>query len=162
MRDRMYDELALERSIKRGFGVDVDSNHVIVFKVPVGRSIYATLFLTAKKQLILYIEGQSKLTLGDVKKLVSRMGLKSEQYFPPKNNPDYFNEVGREKFHAVFPGRKNIGKDDIRFYRLLASYNPALVQINEVKDGHIYQFDSDATTNWRVATKFAYKRIKTS
>ena len=158
----MYDELALERSIKDYFGVDADIRHVVVFNVPVGRTTYASLFLTSKKQLLLSIAGQSRLNLGDIKKLVSRMGLKAEQYFPPKNRPDYFNEVGREKFHDVFPGRKNVTDEDLHFYRLLAPYNPALIQISEVKDGTVYQYDSDSTSNWRVAAKFAYRRIKTS
>ncbi len=158
----MYDELALERSIKGYFGVDIDISHVIVYKVPVSPTASATLFLTTKKQLLLHISGQSKLLLGDVKKLVSRIGLKAELYFPPHGHPDYFNEVGRNKFHEVFPGRKNIVDSDINFYRLLASYNPALALISEVKEGVIYQFDSDATSKWRVATKFAYRRIRTS
>lgn len=162
MRDRMYDELALERGIKEYFGVDTDIRHVIAYRVPVSRTAYATLFLTTKKQLYLYVSGESKLLFGDVKKIVSRMGLKSELYFPPKSRPDYFDEIGRSKFYNVFPGRKNISDSDINFYRQLAPYNPALVLISEVKDGHVYQFDSDSASSWRVATKFAYRRIKTS
>lgn len=162
MRDRMYDELALERSIKEYFGVDLDIRHVIVFKVPISHTAWATLFLTSKKQLFLHISGETKLLFGDVKKIVARMGLKHDIFIPPKSRPDYFDEVGREKFHAVFPGRKNINDSDINFYRQLAPYNPALVLISEIKDGHVYQFDSDSTTGWRVATKFAYRRIKTS
>jgi hypothetical protein len=162
MRDRMYDELALERSIKQYFGVDIDISHVIVYKVPVSHTANATLFLTTKKQLLLHISGQSKLLLGDVKKLVSRMGLKSELFFPPQGSPNYFNEIGQSKFHEVFPGRKNIVDSDIHFYRLLAPYNPGLVLISEVKDGVVYQFDSDAKSNWRMSTKFSYRRIRTS
>ncbi len=162
MRDRMYDELALERSIKQYFGVDIDISHVIVFKIPVSRTAVATLFLTTEKQLLMHISGQSKFLFGDVKKLVSRMGLKAELYFPPQGRPEYFNEVGNAKFHDVFPGRKNIIDDDIMFYRQLAPYNPALILISEVKDGHIYQYDSDAISDWRVAAKFAYRRLKTS
>ncbi len=162
MRDRMYDELALERSIKQYFGVDIDISHVIVYKVPVSRTASATLFLTTKKQLLLHISGQSKLLLVDVKKLVSRMGLKADVYFPPQGRPNYFDEIGINKFHEVFPGRKNITESDINFYRLLAPYNPALILISEVKDGNIYQFDSDSTSDWRQAVKFAYRRIRTS
>jgi hypothetical protein len=158
----MYDELALERSIKQYFGVDIDISHVIIYKAPVSHTATATLFLTTKKQLLLHISGQSKLLLGDVKKLVSRMGLKAEQFFPPKGRPNYFNEVGQSKFNEVFPGRKNVVDLDIHFYRLLAPYNPALILISEVKEGVVYQFDSDSTSNWRVAVKFAYRRIKTS
>jgi len=43
-----------------------------------------------------------------------------------------------------------------------APYNPALMLISEVKGSNVYQYDSDATSKWRVATKFAYRRIKTS
>jgi hypothetical protein len=163
MRNKMmYDELALERSIKEQFGVDGDMNHIIVYRVPVSPIADATLFLTSKKQLFLFISGQSKLLFGDIKKIISRMGLRAETYFPPKGRPDYFNQVGRTKFYDVFPGRKNISDEELIYYRTLAPYNPALVLIDEIKDGHVYQYDSDSTTGWRVATRFAYRRMKTS
>lgn len=158
----MYDELALERAIKDGFGVDVDVSQTIVFRVPVSRSAEATLFLTGKKQLYLYITGQSKLILSDIKKIITRMGLRSELFIPPKGRPQYFDEAARSKFTEVFPGRKHINDDDLIFYRTLVPYNPALVLIKEVKNGEVYRFDSDSTTNWRVASKFAYRRIRTS
>lgn len=162
MSDKLYGELALERVIKESFGIDADVRQAIVFRVPVGHTAEATLFLTSKKQLYLYITGKSKLLLGDIKKIISHMGLKPELYIPPRGRPNYFDEVGRSKFHVVFPGRKHISDEDIIFYRTLAPYNPALVLISEVKDGMVYQFDSDANTNWRMAAKFAYRRIKTS
>lgn len=158
----MYDELALERSIRERFGVDIDVRQTIVAHSPVSHTAEATLFLTTKKQLYLYITGQSKLLLSDVKKLVSRMGLKAELYLPPKGRPQYFDEIGRSKFHEVFPGRSHVSSDDIIFYRTLAPYNPALVLISEIKNGEVYQFDTDATSNWRLSAKFAYRRIRTS
>ena len=39
------------------------------------------MFLTKKKQLYAYVNGQSKLVLGDVKKIVSRMGLKGRAIY---------------------------------------------------------------------------------
>ena len=90
------------------------------------------------------------------------MDLKAELFIPPKGRPQYFDEVGRSKFREVFPGRKHISDEDLIFYRTLVPYNPALVLISEVKNGHVYQFDSDSNTKWRVAAKFAYRRIKTS
>ena len=162
MSNKMYDELALESAVRDKFGVDVDVRQIIVFRVSVSQTTEATLFLTTKKQLYLYIKGQSKILLGDVKKIVTRMGLKAELYLPPKGRPQYFNEIGRDKFCEVFPGRSHINNGDIAFYKTLALYNPALVLISEVKDGHVYQFDSDARTKWRPTAKFAYRRIKTS
>jgi hypothetical protein len=162
MTDRMYEELALERLIKEKFGINLDLYQPIIFKVPVSRTGEGTLFLTTKKQLYLVVTGQSKFLLGDIKKIVSRMGLKAETYFPPKGRPHYFDEVGRQKFHDVFPGRSHVTSEDIIFYRTIAPYNPALIAISEVKDGHIYQYDVDASGSWRTATKFTYRRIRTS
>ena len=162
MSDKMYDEIAMERAIKDYFGVDVDIRQAITYKMPISPTAEATLFLTSKKQLYVYISGKSKLVLGDIKKIVSKMGLKADTYIPPKGRPQYFDEVGQKKFHEVFPGRKNINAEDIIFYRTLTPYNPALVLISEVKDGHVYQYDSDSNTSWRVAVKFSYRRIRTS
>lgn len=162
MGEKMYDELALERAIKGSFGVDPDVRQVIAFKVPVSHTAEATLFLTSKKQLYLYVTGNSKLLLCDIKKIVTHMGLRAELYIPPKSRPFYFDEVGRSKFHEVFPGRSNISSDDIMFYKTLAPYNPALILVNEVKNGVVYRFDVDSNTGWRPVVKFTYRRIKTS
>lgn len=162
MSDEIYDDMALERIAKDRFGVDIDVSQMIVRQVEVSRTTTATVFLTKKKQLFVYVSGHSKLLLGDVKKIIARMGLKAEVYFPPKGQPDYFDAIGREKFRQIFPGRGHINDEDIIFYRTLAPYNPALILIGEVKNGEIYKYDSDARGGWRVAAKFAYRRIKTS
>ena len=158
----IYDDYALEQAAKVQFGLDVDVDKVIVRQMPVSRTTQATVFLSKKKQLYAYIDGQSKLTLGDVKKIVSRMSLKAEMYMPPKGRPNYFDDVGRDHVRAVFPGKMIITENDLIYYRTLAPYNPALVQIHEVLGGEIRQYDTDASGDWRTAVKFAYRRIKTS
>lgn len=158
----VYDDMALEQIAKSRFGMSLDIDHVIVRGVPVSRVAQATLFLTTKKQLLLYVTGNSKLLLSDIKRIVGRMGLVAELYIPPKGRPNYFDEVGTSKFKDVFPGRSNPSKADLQYYRTLAPYNPALVQIAEIKNGEIKQFDTDASGQWRVTAKFAYRRIKTS
>lgn len=162
MNESIYDDLALEQIAKKQFGLNIDIDQVIVRQVPVSRTAVATVFLTSKKQLYAYVSAQSNLTLGDVKKILVRMGLKAELFVPPKGRPNYFDDIGREHVKAVFPGRSHITPNDLIYYRTLAPYNPALVQIHEIPDGHIRQFDTDAHDNWRVAAKFAYRRIKTS
>ena len=102
------------------------------------------------------------MTLGDVKKLVLRMGMRAEMFFPPKGQPHYFDDIATDKFRAVFPGLKIVSSDDLTYYRTLAPYNPALVLISEVKNGEIYQFDPDARGEWRVGARFHYRRIRTS
>ena len=162
MRDEIYDDLTLERVAKSRFGADIEVAQVIARDISVSRTATATVFLTKKKQLMAYIQADSRLVLGDMKKIVTRMGLKAELYFPPKGQPDYFDMIGREKFREVFPGRDHIGADDIIFYRTLAPYNPALVLVSEIKNGEIYKYDSDTRGNWRVSAKFTYRRIRTS
>lgn len=158
----LYDDVALERMVRELFGLSVDIDTVILRRADVSRSAVATVFLTQKKQLLLFIEAQSTMLLADVKKIVSRMGLKAELYVPPKGQPHYFDDIGRMKFCDVFPGRTTVTDEDIVFYKTLAPYNPALVMISEVKNGEIYQFDADARDGWRVGARFAYRRIRTS
>jgi hypothetical protein len=162
MNDQVYDDFALEKLIKEQFGVVADLDSVIGRHFPVSRTAEATLFLTKKKQLFLYVTSQSKLLLSDIQKIVSRVGLKAELYMPPKGRPDYFDEIGTEKFREIFPGRTHINKQDIAFYKTLAPYTPALVLISEIKGSTVYQYDSDNTGGWRPHAKFAYRRIKTS
>lgn len=158
----MYDDVALERHLKEHFGVTVEVDSVIARHFPVGRSVDATLFLSDKKQLYLYVDGEARLSLSDVKKVVSRVGLHAEMYMPPKGQPRYFEEIGTRKFNEIFPGRKVVTDEDIAFYKTLAPYSPALVLIREVKNGVIYQYDSDAMGGWRPHAKFSYRRIMTS
>lgn len=162
MTDEIYSDVTLERVCKDRFGMDVDIAKVILRDVEVSRTTTATVFLTKKKQLLVYVHGQSRLLLSDVKKIITRMGLKAEMYMPPKGQPNYFDDIGREKFRQVFPGRGVASDEDILFYRTLAPYNPALVLISEVKNGEIYCYNSDSHGGWRVAARFAYRRIKTS
>ena len=162
MNPAVYDDVALERIVKEKFGMPIDISKVILRKIDVSRTAQATVLLTRKKQLLLYVEASSPLLLADVKKIVSRMGMKAEMYMPPRGQPHYFEDIGRAKFRDVFPGRSTITDEDIIFYKTLAPYNPALVLISEVKSGEIYQFDADATSGWRLAAKFAYRRIRTS
>ncbi len=162
MNDSIYDDLALERQAKELFGLQLEVDQVILRDANVGNSAKATVYLTKKKQLVCYIYGPARLLLGDVKKIATRMGLKVEMFVPPKGQPVYFDLIGRAKFHEVFPGRNVVNESDLTYYRTLAPYCPALLLVNEVKDGHIYQADSDAHSGWRVGVKFAYRRIKTS
>lgn len=158
----MYDEIALERMSRDKFGFNTDVQSIILPRADVSRTATATVFLTKKKQLVAYIEANSPMTLGDVKKLVLRMGMRAEMFFPPKGQPNYFDDIATEKFRNVFPGMRVVSSDDLTYYRTLAPYNPALVLISEVKNGEIYQFDADARTGWRLGAKFHYRRIRTS
>lgn len=162
MNEQIYDDVALERQLRDRFGINVEVDSMVARRFPVGRSVEASLFLSNRKQLYLYIYGESPLLLSDVKKLVAKAGLVAEGYLPPAGRPNYFDEVGEKKFNEVFPGRKSIGAEDLIFYKTLAPYSPALVLIREVKNGTVYQYDSDSRDGWRPFTKFSYRRIAAS
>ena len=158
----MYEDLEIEELIKDRFGLRLETKKVLVRGAPVSHTSEATVVLSTKNQLYALIQGQSRMTLGEVKKIIKRMGLVPELYLPPKGEPDYFNRVAREHFKKIFPGRSYISGDDLMYYQTLAIYQPALVQISEVVKGKIYQFDTDSASSWRLATEFSYRRIRTS
>jgi len=161
MNSEIYDDIALEELAREQFGKQLDIKQVIVRNVPTSHTTKASVFLTTKNQLFTLIDGRAPLTLGDVRKIIRRMGMTADAYLPPKHEPQYFEKVAQEKFRDVFPGRNAVSDQDLLFYRLLAPYNPALVRIAGVDAGVIRQFDSADSSNWRVVAKFAYKRIKT-
>lgn len=162
MNNPIFEDAHLEKTLQAHFGLNVSVDTVIARDFPVSRTDMATLFLNEKKQLYLFVQGQSRLLLGDIRKIVSRVGLQAELYVPPKGRPHYFDEVATEKFKAVFPGRSHVTGDDLAYYKTLAPYNPALVLIREVKNGEVLRFDADAAGGWRIQSKFTYRRIKTS
>lgn len=162
MNDDIYDDMALEQKAKQLFGFSCDIDNVIARAIPVSPTSHATVFLTTKKQLMVFIDGQSRFTFAEVKKILNRMNLIPELFLPPKNQPHYFDDYGTERFIETFPGRAEPSAQDLIYYRTLAPYRPALVQLSEVKDGTIMKYDRDSANGWRVATKFAYRRIRTS
>ncbi len=161
MNTEIYDDVVLEQIAKERFGVTIDIDKVYVRNMPAGRSANASVFLSTKNKLFVIITGSAPLTLGDIRKIIIRMGMKAEAYCSPKNRTNYFDEIAVQKFKNVYPGRKDITDADLRFYRLMSPYNPALVSINEISHGVINQFDSNAENGWRPNTKAQYKLIKT-
>ncbi|WP_457915620.1 hypothetical protein [Candidatus Minimicrobia naudis] len=68
MNKATYDELALERIAKEKFGFPIDVQSIILWHADVSRTAKASVFLTNKKQLMMYLEATSPLILSDVKK----------------------------------------------------------------------------------------------
>lgn len=157
----MHDERALAALIDDQFGLTVKIQSVVLPMSDVSRTAQATVVLDATGELLAYITARAIMTLGDVKRLVRRMGLRPERFVPPKHQPNYFDDVATEKFQAVFPGMNVTSPDDLIYYRTLVPYNPALVVISEVNRGEIYQFDPDARGGYRVGARLHYKRSET-
>lgn len=161
MTEEIYSNTTIEKSILKVFRKKLDVKQVIVRDIPTSRTSQATLFVTENNQMYLYVVAEASMILDDVRKIIHRMGLEAEEFCPPAGDKGYFDAVGAEKFRNVFPGRTAASENDIRFYKLLAPYNPALVRIGAVKTGEIKQFEQDSG-QWRHAARFSYRKVTPS
>jgi hypothetical protein len=162
MNNEMYDDIALEKKIQQIFDVSLDVSETVSRSIPVSPTAHATVFITSRKQLFVYVDGQSRFLLKDVKTIISRMGLVAEMFFPPAGNKRYFDDYGADRYKEVFPNMPHPKDNDLMYYRTLAPYRPALVLIKKTKDGVIYQYDRDSKTSWRPVAEFEYRRINPS
>ena len=149
MQEEIYSDINLEKFLQAHFGVNFEIDRVVVRDLPVGRNAEAFVFISA----------EAKMLLGDVQKTLTKMGVRADKFIPPNGARNYFEDRAKVKFLEVFPGRVRIGEDDLRFYKTLVPYNPALVEISEVKNGEIKAFNADTRGNWRVAKRFSFKKI---
>lgn len=151
--------LTIENQITEAFGLHLELTEVIAYQIAVSRSAVMTVFLTPDEKLYALINVKNRAVLADIKKMLSLAGLVAERFIPPASRPDYFYQIGLEQFQQVYPGRQLVSEQDLAFYKTLAPYNPALVQIKQVKNGRIKTFDADIKGNWRVYCKFYYNKI---
>lgn len=159
MKDEIYSDINLEKFLKSHFGVNFEIHQVIGRDLPVGRTAEAFIFMTKKKRMYVFISAEAKLLLGDIKKILSSMNLRAEKFIPPNGIANYFEDQAKQKFLEVFPGRVHVSDDDLRFYKTLIPYNPALIEISEIKNGEIREFNPDSRGNWRVVKRFSFKKI---
>ena len=150
---------ALATDLESEFGFSAPIKRLVAWRMPVSRSAKATIFFNHKNQLFIHITTPARQTLGDVRKVLFQVGLIAYKYLPPAGRPDYFVEIASEYFNKTYPSRKIVSDNDLRYFKTLALYNPALVQIKNVKDGVIKCFDPDAKGEWRVFCKLTYSRL---
>ncbi|HVI69533.1 MAG TPA: hypothetical protein VM581_03675 [Magnetospirillaceae bacterium] len=160
MNEALLDDLAIEKTCKEQFDRTLDVADVIVRGMPAGVATRATLFVTTKGQVFLFVVSQSSLVLDDVRKIVHRMQCEAEVFVPPHGEQEYFERIGRAKFKVMFPGKHIVGEDDLRYYKNLAPYNPALILLSRVK-GEVRGFEVESKT-WRKAKDYTYSKIRTT
>lgn len=159
MNEQAYSDIDLEKFIRDHFLVDIEIDKVIARDLPVGRAAEVFIFMTKKKRVYAFVSAEAKLLLGDIQKLLRKVGLRTGKVLPPGGEKDYFNDRALVKFLEVFPGRAYASDDDLRFYKTLIPYNPGLVEIEEIIGGEIKEFSPDTRGKWRLAKRFSYKRI---
>lgn len=152
----------LQAIVSEQFSKKIVIRQVVLGNFEVGRTARAWIFLDDKKQAYLFVFAEARQTLGDVKKLTGRINVIASSYIPPRGDKSYFDDIGRKKFSEVFPGRPSISESDIVYYRTLAIYNPALIELKEIKNGEIKCFDATTPGNWRTVKRFSYIKVKTA
>lgn len=149
----------LEDLVLAEFQLDTPVDRVVAWQLPLSRSVFCHVFFNNKNQLFVYISSPSRQTLGDVQKLLYRLGVSAYQFLPPAGQKDYFREIASGHFAKTYPGRKIVSEQDLSYFKTLAPYNPALVQVKNVKNGVLNCFDPDAKGQWRVFCKLRYSRL---
>ncbi|MDO4902202.1 MAG: hypothetical protein Q4A21_01435 [bacterium] len=154
-----YSDKNLEEFIQKHFEVKLKFDEVLARDMAVSYSAEATIFRAEKGKLYAFISGESRLTLGDIQKFLSKMNIKSAKIFPPNGQKKYFSERARLQFLEIFPSRHHISDEELRYYKTRVPYNPALVEIAEIKDGELRCFNADSVGTWRTFKRISYKKI---
>lgn len=158
MNDEIFSDIEIEQAALRNFRQHIEIDSVIMREASVGGSTRATVFMSDRRRLYAYIESESGLLLADVKKIVSRMNLVAAEYLPPNDQAGYFDEIGKKEFIRVFPSRRPVSPGDIAYYRTLAPYSPALIEIARVKNGSVHAYDT-TLNKWVPTAAFSYSKI---
>lgn len=157
-----YSDKNLQDFIQKHFSVKLTIEEVIMREMPVSYSAEAFIFRSKNHKIYAFISGESRLTLGDISKTLSKMNLKPAEFFSPNGNENYFSDRAKIQFLEIFPARDHILEEELRYYKTRVQYNPALIEISEIKDGEIKCFNADSIGSWRVAKRLSYKNLKIS
>ncbi len=160
MNQHMFDDMELQKLIKHQFDIQLDIAEVITRAVPVGAAAQATVFKTGNGHVFIYIMSQSSLLLDDMRKIARAMQCEVAVTYPPHGDVDYFDRIAREKFKTLFPGKHITGEDDLRYYKNVAQYNPALFRLARIA-GEIRGLEPHTKT-WRKVRDYSYSVIKPS
>ena len=150
----------LQQVLTQQFAVKADIAEVVVADVPVGMAARATIFKTTNGQMLVYVESRSAQVLDDMQKTVRHMNCDIEHIYPPHGDAEYFTRIASDKFKAMFPGKRITGDDDLRYYKNITPYNPALLRVSKIK-GDIRGFD-EQTKLWRKVKDYSYSKITTT
>ena len=159
MENHAYSDKNLEEFLQKHFGVNFGIEEVVSRNLSVGYSAEATIFKSKKGRVYAFISLEARATLGDIQYILSKMNLKPAYFFPPSGFENYFYDRAKVQFLEVFPGRHDVKDEELRYYKKRVLYNPALVEISEIRDGEIRCFNADSIGSWRTAQKYSYKKI---
>lgn len=155
----LFTGLAIEQVANHKFDLDLNVEQIVAESLPLSRMATASLFFDQHKRLYVLIQSETSMLLSDVKKMLVKMGVLAAEYFPPQGERDFFDVIATKHFQKVFPGRPVTSDSDLAYYRTLAPYNPALIEVAAVKNSTIYGYDPDSADQWRAVCHLSYRKI---
>jgi hypothetical protein len=158
MNDDIYTDIAIEESITKEFLIKLDIDRMFARGIKTAANAEASVFKAKGGAVYAYITGPEKQTAGEVHKMAHAIGLEYSEMVPPAGVEDYFVAQATRRFKEVYPGRRDINDEDLRYYKTLVPYPIALLKVTKIK-GEIRAFDPESQS-WKVVKQMSYSQIK--
>lgn len=159
MDSNFFTDLAITETIRERFAKKIEITRMLVRDIQVGPVAHASVFRVKGGNVYILIRGSNEMTLGEIIRIVRNMGAEVDDFVPPSGVENYFDDKALEKYKAVFPGKPLGGSEELRYYRTLVPYTPALVRVARIR-GELREYEPEAR-RWNVVKRLSYNKIDT-
>lgn len=154
-----FTDLAITETIREQFAKKIEITRMLVRDVQVGPVAHASVFRAKGGGAYVLIRTSNPMTLGDVTKIMRNMGIEVDNYLPPAGVENYFNDNAIRKYKEVFPGKRiQNDAEELRYYRTLVPYSPALVRIARI-GGELREYEPESR-RWNVIKRLTYSQVR--
>lgn len=158
MNPDFFTDLAITETIREQFAKKLEITRMIVRDIQVGVTSHASVFRAKGGSVYALVRSNTELSLGDIMKILRNIGIDADHYVPPGGVTTYFEDKAVERFKEVFPGRRVMDdSEDLRYYRKLIPYTPALVCVSRIR-GELREYDPQSR-QWKVVKRLSYSKI---
>lgn len=146
-----------ETLVRDMFHLHLPVDELLFDDITTGPSSYAVLFRSGSLPYALFIDEKQRQTLGDVKAIMSHMGITPNKVLPPHADPDYFAREAKLHCDKAFPAIKITDPTTIKLHQRFVAYSPGLVRIDAVT-GPVQRY-IPKTSRWQQAFEYSFQRI---
>lgn len=155
-----FTDIAIAETIREQFAKKIEVSRMVVRDIQLSVTAHASLFRAKGGSMYVLIRASNPMTLGDVMKMLHGAGIEADEYVPPGGIVTYFGDKAVERFKEVFPGRRVMNdSEDLRYYRKLIPYSPALVRVARIH-GELREYEP-MSRQWKVVKLLHYSKIQT-
>lgn len=147
-----------EALVQQKFHLHLPVDKFLFDDIETGPTSYAVLFRSGRHMYALFVAENTRQTLGDVKSMMSHMGIKPQKILPPHADPDYFKNEAERWFSHTYPAIRAFSASTAEFYQTYADYTPGLVRIAEIKSP-IKRYVT-RSSRWQEAVEFSFRKIQ--